>query len=51
MITDSEERPLEAFRIAGLPAAFYYIPNFISIEEETSLLQKARLLYPQPTIC
>ncbi|KAI4911184.1 hypothetical protein J4E85_011322 [Alternaria conjuncta] len=31
---------LEAFRIAGLPPDFYYIPNFISHEEEASILQK-----------
>ncbi|KAF1832868.1 alkB, alkylation repair protein 6 [Decorospora gaudefroyi] len=31
---------LEAFRIAGLPPDFYYIPNFVSVEEEASILQK-----------
>jgi len=34
---------LEAFRIAGLPSDFYYIPNFISHEEEASILQKVCL--------
>lgn len=33
---------LEAFRIAGLPPDFYYIPNFISAEEESSIVQKVR---------
>ncbi|OAG13657.1 hypothetical protein CC77DRAFT_1002950 [Alternaria alternata] len=31
---------LEVFRIAGLPPDFYYIPNFISAEEESSIVQK-----------
>jgi alkylated DNA repair protein alkB family protein 6 len=31
---------LEPFRIAGLPPDFYYIPNFITLEEEASILQK-----------
>ncbi|KAL1592507.1 hypothetical protein SLS59_009740 [Nothophoma quercina] len=26
--------PLQAFRIPGLPPDFYYIPNFVSVEEE-----------------
>jgi len=42
MAADSADRPLKAFRIAGLPSDFYYMPNFISIEEEASILQKAR---------
>ena len=43
-MTDSEhsgvKQGLEAFRVAGLPPDFYYIPDFISVEEETSILQK-----------
>ncbi|OCK77575.1 hypothetical protein K432DRAFT_418544 [Lepidopterella palustris CBS 459.81] len=31
---------LEPFRISSLPPAFYYIPNFITPEEEASILQK-----------
>lgn len=33
---------LQAFRISSLPPDFYYIPNFITIAEEASLLQKVR---------
>jgi hypothetical protein len=36
---------LQAFRIAGLPPDFYYIPNFISVEEEKSILQKVGIVY------
>ncbi|KAF2637160.1 alkB, alkylation repair protein 6 [Massarina eburnea CBS 473.64] len=31
---------LERFRIAGLPPNFYYVADFISVEEEASILQK-----------
>ncbi|KAF2267138.1 hypothetical protein CC78DRAFT_457692 [Lojkania enalia] len=33
--------PLRPFRIPNLPPTFYYIPNFITAEEEASILQKA----------
>jgi hypothetical protein len=35
---------LKAFRIAGLPSEFYYIPNFITPEEEASILDKVNML-------
>lgn len=34
---------LEAAKIASLPAASYYVPNFISEEEEHMILDKVRL--------
>jgi hypothetical protein len=33
---------LQAFRVTGLPPDFYYIPNFITVEEEASILHKVR---------
>ncbi|KAF2794188.1 alkB, alkylation repair protein 6 [Melanomma pulvis-pyrius CBS 109.77] len=32
--------PLQQFRIPHLPSNFYYIPNFVTAEEEASILQK-----------
>jgi alkylated DNA repair protein alkB family protein 6 len=43
----NEKQGLQAFRTAGLPPDFYYIPNFISAEEEASILQKVKS--PAPT--
>ncbi|KAH8719182.1 hypothetical protein GQ44DRAFT_712656 [Phaeosphaeriaceae sp. PMI808] len=40
MLRSDAEQRLDAFRIAGLPRDFYYIPNFISVEEEASILKK-----------
>jgi hypothetical protein len=37
---------LDAFRIVGLPPDFYYLPNFISVEEEASILQKVNKSLP-----
>lgn len=34
---------LEAARIARLPDTAYYIPNFLTLEEEVKLLQKVCL--------
>jgi alkylated DNA repair protein alkB family protein 6 len=34
---------LEAARIASLPSTAYYLPNFISEEEERLILDKVRL--------
>lgn len=32
---------MEAYRITAAPPAMYYIPNFITQEEEQTILQKA----------
>jgi hypothetical protein len=37
-----ERTPLDEYRIESLPRNFYYIPNFISPEEEASILSKVR---------
>ena len=36
---------LEASRIPGLPDNFYYIPDFITHEEEASIIEKVRLAF------
>jgi alkylated DNA repair protein alkB family protein 6 len=43
MAAETTQPPLQGFRIAGLPPDFYYIPNFITAEEESSILQKVCL--------
>lgn len=45
------KQDLEAFHIAGLPPDFYYISNFISVEEETSILQKVSLRKLRDVYC
>lgn len=41
----SSPSSLEQARIHALPACAYYIPNFISEEEETVILEKVRRRY------
>lgn len=43
MSDQNAKQSLDACRIAGLPPDFYYIPNFISAEEEASILQKVHI--------
>jgi hypothetical protein len=40
MTTAHAKEGLQASRIAGLPPDFYYIPNFLTVEEEASILNK-----------
>lgn len=42
--TDSTKLELAAFRIDALPPHFYYIPDFISTEEEASILSKVSII-------
>ncbi|KAF2728146.1 hypothetical protein EJ04DRAFT_556944 [Polyplosphaeria fusca] len=39
-LAPSDVEPLHNFRIPDLPPDFYYIPNFITTEEEASILRK-----------
>jgi hypothetical protein len=39
-INANANQDLQAFRVASLPPEFYYIPNFITPEEEASILNK-----------
>ena len=39
-VPDNQKRKLDDFRIDLLPAEAYYIPDFISSEEETLILSK-----------
>lgn len=43
MATPALPASLEEFRISKLPSTAYYIPNFISEEEEQQILDKVRL--------
>jgi hypothetical protein len=44
MSSTDATQDLQAFHIAGLPPDFYYIPNFLTVEEEASILNKVRKL-------
>lgn len=37
---------LDDAKIKSLPASAYYIPNFISLEEEQTILRKVGSLFP-----
>lgn len=39
---------LEQAKITNLPETAYYIPNFISLEEEKALLEKVGIILPDP---
>jgi alkylated DNA repair protein alkB family protein 6 len=41
--SDSTKASLSAFRIQALPPDFYYIPDFVSAEEEASILSKVSI--------
>ena len=38
---------MESSRIATLPPSMFYIPNFISEEEEATVLEKEQTLLPR----
>lgn len=43
MLEDQEKTKLEHYRIPDAPASLYYIPNFITPEEEEHILESVRV--------
>lgn len=43
-------RSLDEARVHGLPLTAYYVPDFISSDEERLILAKVRFLSP-PSVC
>ena len=50
MQNDQEKMGLEQYRIADAPASLYYIPNFITPEEEQHILESVRIGPSEPDI-